>query len=140
MKTFHIHTKVKNLEESKKFYTTMFNSEPSVEKDNYIKWKLLDPAINFAISLAGDKEKLGVDHFGLQTENNEELEEIHKNLEKANIQDSEQKNASCCYALSDKYWSMDPTNIPWEVFHTLDEVKMYGSDKKKFSTSSVCCG
>ena len=131
MKTFHIHTKVKNLEESKKFYTAMFNSEPSVEEDNYIKWKLLDPAINFAISLADEKEKVGVDHFGLQTENNEELEEIHRNLEKANIKDSEHKNASCCYALSDKYWSMDPTKIPWEVFHTLDEVKMYGKDRKQ---------
>ena len=50
MKRLHIHANVENLAESIAFYNALFGAEPSKTKDDYAKWMLDDPYINFAIS------------------------------------------------------------------------------------------
>lgn len=47
MKRFHVHTRVKNLEESMEFYNALFDAKPSVVKADYAKWMLDDPHINY---------------------------------------------------------------------------------------------
>ena len=50
MKRFHVHVAVPELSESIRFYSTLFGAEPTVRKDDYAKWVLDDPRVNFAIS------------------------------------------------------------------------------------------
>ena len=50
MKRFHVHVAVRNLQESIRFYSTMFGTAPTVAKPDYAKWMLDDPRVNFAIS------------------------------------------------------------------------------------------
>jgi catechol 2,3-dioxygenase-like lactoylglutathione lyase family enzyme len=37
MKRFHIHVGVKNIEESVRFYSTLFGQEPTKRKEDYAK-------------------------------------------------------------------------------------------------------
>ena len=37
----------------------------------------------------------------------------------------EEKDASCCYARSDKYWVTDPAGVAWESFRSLGTVPFY---------------
>jgi catechol 2,3-dioxygenase-like lactoylglutathione lyase family enzyme len=74
MKRFHIHVGVKDLNNSIQFYSTLFGLKPSKVKDDYAKWMLEDPRINFAISTRSGKE--GVDHLGMQVDEGHELAEI----------------------------------------------------------------
>ncbi len=37
MKRFHAHVAVPNLDESVRFYSTLFGAEPAVRKDDYAK-------------------------------------------------------------------------------------------------------
>ena len=53
MKRFHVHVAVPDLATSVRFYSTLFAAEPSVFKDDYAKWMLEDPLVNFAISALG---------------------------------------------------------------------------------------
>ena len=53
MKRFHVHVAVENLDQSVKFYATLFAAEPTVRKPDYAKWMLDDPRVNFAISQRG---------------------------------------------------------------------------------------
>ena len=54
MKRLHVHVSVDDLAASTRFYSTLFAAEPTVIKDDYVKWMLEDPRVNFAIStLAG---------------------------------------------------------------------------------------
>src|SRR5436853_7598450 len=85
-----------------------------------------DPRINFAISDRSPRK--GVDHVGLQAEDGAELEEIGSRLAQADVATTAQKNASCCYAKSDKYWTIDPQGVAWESFHTLDSAPVYGAE------------
>ena len=144
MKRFHVHLAVHDLKQSIRFYSVLFGAQPSVEKPDYAKWMLEDPRINFAISTRGGKA--GVDHLGFQTDSSEELEEVGSRLAQADVSTLPQKGASCCYAKSDKYWTLDPQGLAWESFHTLDSVPVYGQDTRsraseaKSAGRAACCG
>ena len=50
MKRLHVHVSVDDLAQSVRFYSTLFAAEPTVLKDDYAKWMIDDPRVNFAIS------------------------------------------------------------------------------------------
>ena len=136
MKRLHVHVAVHDLQQSIRFYSALFAAEPVVKKHDYAKWMLDDPRVNFAISTRA--AKAGLDHLGIQAESDDELEEIGTRLAQADVAVTPQKGASCCYAKSDKYWTVDPQGIAWESFHTLDSVPMYGKDTRDIAKAA--CG
>jgi len=138
MKRFHIHIAVDDLEENIRFYTALFQTEPSVRETDYAKWMLDDPRINFAISKRG--QKTGLDHLGLQVESDAELEAVQQGLTAAALPVAAQKQAACCYAESNKYWTVDPQGIAWEAFHSLNKIPMFGEDEViQLEPVSACC-
>ena len=50
MKRLHVHISVTALDKAVDFYSALFAAEPTVRKDDYAKWMLDDPRVNFAIS------------------------------------------------------------------------------------------
>ncbi len=131
MKRFHVHVAVSDLDASIKFYSAMFATGPTVHKPDYAKWMLDDPRINFAISQRGLAP--GVDHLGIQVDSDGALSELRQQVAAAEIEASEQNNAACCYAQSNKYWTTDPQGIAWETFHTLATIPTFGQDTKTTS-------
>ena len=136
MKRFHVHVAVPDLNDSIRFYSTMFGSAPSVVKPDYAKWMLDDPRVNFAISQRSTHS--GINHLGMQVDSDDELEALHTRLRFAESNVAEEKNVSCCYARSDKYWVTDPAGIAWESFHNLGAVELY-NDKTETTEKSGCC-
>ncbi|MFQ5937770.1 MAG: ArsI/CadI family heavy metal resistance metalloenzyme [Acidiferrobacterales bacterium] len=126
MKRLHVHVNVDDLASSIKFYSTLFGSKPSVEKQDYAKWLLDDPRVNFAISTRGRQP--GLDHFGIQVESRDELAEISRRFTAADKALFEQTEATCCYAVSDKAWTADPQGLAWETFYSHADATVYGDD------------
>jgi catechol 2,3-dioxygenase-like lactoylglutathione lyase family enzyme len=124
MKRFHVHVSVHDLDRSIRFYTTLFAAEPTVRKEDYAKWMLDDPRVNFAISERAFAA--GVDHLGLQVDSGEELAELEGRLRGADASMLTETDTTCCYAKSDKHWVTDPQGVAWETFHTLGEAPVYG--------------
>jgi lactoylglutathione lyase len=136
MKRFHVHVAVPDLERGIRFYSTLFGAEPAVVKDDYAKWMLEDPRVNFAISQRG--AAAGINHLGFQVDEPSELAQIQGRLADAGAGGREEKDVSCCYARSDKYWVTDPAGVPWESFHSLGSVPFYdGADAD--ATKGACC-
>jgi catechol 2,3-dioxygenase-like lactoylglutathione lyase family enzyme len=135
MKRFHVHVAVKDLEESKRFYSAMFGIEPTVVKPDYAKWMLDDPRVNFAISQRSQTP--GVNHLGVQAETDEELQGIHAMLLQADRAVVAEKGVNCCYAKSDKYWVTDPQGVAWESFRSLGSVPLYGEEN---TVAAAACG
>ncbi|HEX5280604.1 MAG TPA: ArsI/CadI family heavy metal resistance metalloenzyme [Micropepsaceae bacterium] len=140
MKHFHVHVAVENLEQSIGFYSTVFAAPPTVLKPDYAKWVLDDPRVNFAISQRGAEP--GIEHLGIQVENEAELNEVYARLAKAERPVIEEKATTCCYAQSDKQWIADPTGISWETFLTHGEATVYGGGLAAAgpNTGGACCG
>lgn len=138
MKRLHIHIAVDDLEQNIRFYSTLFQSGPTVLEADYAKWLLDDPRVNFAVSNRGRRP--GLDHLGVQVESNQELEAVQQALAAAALPVAEQKQAACCYVQSDKYWSVDPQGIAWEAFHSLSSIPMFGEDQViQLEQASACC-
>ena len=94
MKRIHIHVGVEKLDESIRFYSAIFGAQPVKTKADYAKWMLEDPRVNFAISTRASKN--GVDHLGIQVEENEELEELRGRIRSADLAvfDEEKQSAA----------------------------------------------
>jgi catechol 2,3-dioxygenase-like lactoylglutathione lyase family enzyme len=142
MKRLHVHVGVGDLDQSIRFYSTLFAAEPTVVKPDYAKWMLDDPLVNFAIS-AGKHERQGIEHLGIQVDSLEELGEVYGRLEEADRPVLEEGRTTCCYAKSEKSWIADPDGIVWETFFTDGEATSYG-DSPVLETiaagTSKCCG
>ena len=138
MKRLHVNMAVNDLDKSIGFYTSLFDSEPTVVKDDYAKWMLDDPRVNFAITTRGQPK--GIDHLGIQVENEAELGEVYSRLQSAGAPVIEEGETTCCYANSEKSWIFDPEGIAWETFLTHGESPVYGSDFiETAAQDSACC-
>ena len=124
MKRLHVHVSVDDLDQAVGFYAALFAAEPALRKDDYAKWMLDDPRVNFAISTRGREP--GLDHLGIQVESADELQEVYGRMRDAGRAVLEQGETTCCYAQSEKSWTDDPAGIAWEVFHTTGEATDYG--------------
>lgn len=125
MKRLHVHVAVKDLDQSLRFYSTLFAAEPAVVKADYAKWMLDDPRVNFAISVR-DGEKSGIEHLGIQAESPAELAQVYGRLKAADRPVLDEGRTTCCYARSEKSWIADPDGTVWEAFFTDGEATVYG--------------
>jgi catechol 2,3-dioxygenase-like lactoylglutathione lyase family enzyme len=138
MKRLHVNLAVTDLEKSISFYNSLFDAQPTVQKEDYAKWMLDDPRVNFAISTRGTDK--GVDHLGIQVEDADELTEVYSRLKNAAAPVFEQGETTCCYSSSEKSWITDPEGISWETFLTKGESPVYGSDDMiSAENNSSCC-
>ena len=143
MKRMHVHVGVSDLDQSVRFYSTLFGAEPTVIKEDYAKWMMDDPRVNFAIS-AGNHAAKGIEHLGIQAEDPAELGQVYGRLKEAGRPVLEEGATTCCYAKSEKSWVKDPDGIVWEAFHTHGEATVYGESPDLGAMSAaaapaMCC-
>ena len=137
MNRFHVHLNVADLATSIRFYTQLFAAEPTVRKDDYAKWMLDDPRVNFAISNTGRAP--GIDHLGIQADSGNALAALGQRLDAAGGAIVPEEAAVCCYARSDKLWTEDPQGTRWETFHTTGEATTYYAGESACATDGASC-
>jgi catechol 2,3-dioxygenase-like lactoylglutathione lyase family enzyme len=135
MKRLHIHIGVEQLEEAIGFYSKLFGAEPVKRKPDYAKWMLEDPRVNLAISTRASTK--GVEHLGIQVEEEQELDEIRQRLKAGNVPVAEEGETLCCYAKSDKSWVLDPAGVPWEAYRTMEDAEIFSTHSVQSDTA--CC-
>ncbi|WP_447970699.1 ArsI/CadI family heavy metal resistance metalloenzyme [Nitrospira sp. M1] len=135
MKRLHLHIGVQNLDESIQFYNALFGATPTKAKPDYAKWVLDDPRVNFAISTRVGTE--GVDHLGIQVDEEHELTELRERLSRAGMAALKEGETVCCYARSDKSWVQDPAGLPWEAYRTMEDAELFSVNSAK--SESACC-
>lgn len=140
MKRLHVHVGVADLDRSIAFYSTLFAAAPTVTKPDYAKWMIEDPRVNFAIS-SGRHSAAGIEHLGVQVEDEAELADVYGRLASADRPVLEEGATTCCYAKSEKSWIADPDGILWEAFLTHGETTIYGDSPafEALATQGACC-
>ena len=96
--------------------------------------------VNFAISTRGDKP--GIDHLGIQTDDDAELAALKARAEAADLALLDEGETTCCYARSEKHWVTDPQGIAWEHFHTLGNIPVFNEKEAATPASAdapACC-
>ena len=140
MKRFHVHVAVNDLAASVAFYSNLFGQPPSKHQQDYAKWMLEDPRLNFAISSRG--HAAGVNHFGMQVDSQDELAGLKALADAASAGSTlDQGKTACCYANSEKHWTIDPQGVAWETYRTMEGIQTFGEDTRTEAEpgASACC-
>ena len=137
MTRFHVHLNVADLATSVNFYRGLFGAEPSLVRDDYAKWMLDDPRLNFAISTKGRTP--GIDHVGFQVDDADGLARIGARLAAAEAAVLPEAGATCCYARSDKLWTEDPQGLRWESVPTHGEATSYYAAGAEACANGAAC-
>jgi catechol 2,3-dioxygenase-like lactoylglutathione lyase family enzyme len=140
MKRLHVHLKTEDLDKSIAFYTAIFGAPPTKREADYAKWLLDDPRAH--VSLSTHCGEPGFDHAGIAIETEEELEEIADRLRENEDFLFPEKETTCCYAKSNKYWARDPQGATWELFQTFADSDTYGAEPDRTTApvaAEQCC-
>ena len=127
----HVSMKVENFDDAVKFYSGLFGLEPLVMRENYAKWDVADPSVNFVVEAGGCcGNETGLSHLGIQAETSEELDVVAGRMRAMDRPFLDVEATTCCYAKSDKAWIKGEAGDSWEVFltHSHDEEE-YGEDR-----------
>ena len=142
MKRLHVSFNVTDLDKSVAFYSTLFQASPTVLKDDYAKWMLDDPRVNFV--LEGGSSTPGFGHAGIQVEDEDELGDVFDRMKAAEAPYLPEGVTTCCYAKSEKSWTADPDGVMWEAFYTFHQSDERGAanfEPAEFDAcNSIECG
>ena len=135
----HISMRVEDIQRATHFYSTLFKAKPVIEKEEYVKWDVEDPSVNFVIEKGCcGSSKPGFDHIGIQVYSDDELEDVSNRFEDSGNAFLGVEPTTCCFAKSDKAWVKGASGENWETFltHSHDEID-YGTDRTDFL--DACC-
>lgn len=138
----HVSMRVETLDSAIEFYSALFNQQPTVLRENYAKWDVADPAVNFVVEAGGKAD--GLDHVGIQVSNSDELETIAARMRTMGRPFLDVEETTCCYAKMEKAWIKGDAGESWEAFltHSHDEDD-YGTDRVHLldgPDAEPCCG
>lgn len=142
----HVSMNVEDFDASIKFYSTLFKQQPTVIRDDYAKWDVESPAVNFVIEPC-KRKSAGLDHLGIQVDESDELIDLSERITASGQPATQIENANCCYANSDKAWVQGMAGEKWEAFltHSHDS-DSYGEDiaadleaKNDAEADDACC-
>lgn len=121
MKRFHVSLSVSDLAASIAFYSELFAAAPAVRRDDYAKWMVDEPPLNFSLTTRGG-EPGRVGHVGIESDDGPGQDAVGGRLRRAGALAFEEPLVDCCYARSSKTWVADPDGLRWEAFLTHEQL------------------
>ena len=112
----HISLDVKNIEQSVRFYSVLFNMQPTKLRPGYAKFDAEFPAVNLALNEREHCCLQGLSHMGIRVPSLEQVAATKNRLNAAGFKTEDEMGSTCCSALQDKVWVEDPTGYRWEVY------------------------
>jgi catechol 2,3-dioxygenase-like lactoylglutathione lyase family enzyme len=127
----HLSLNVRNVEQSIQFYSKMLGIEPSKVRTGYAKFDVQNPPLNLTLNEALVAGRGALSHLGIQLTSTEDVLRMRQQWNEAGLSTHDEMQTSCCYAVQDKTWVLDPDGNEWEAFVVLED---------NLAESSACCG
>jgi catechol 2,3-dioxygenase-like lactoylglutathione lyase family enzyme len=137
----HISLDVKNLNDSVKFYSTLFATEPAKVKPGYAKFDVSEPGVVLSLVERHDLTfpLAGPNHLGVRVPDLDQVLAAKARLESAGYVTSDEMGTTCCYAVQDKIWATDPNGYRWETYVFHGDAEVFASTKL-LEEGCKCCG
>jgi catechol 2,3-dioxygenase-like lactoylglutathione lyase family enzyme len=114
---------VSDLDAAVEFYSKLFGAEPAKRKRGYANFAITRPPVKLVLMESESGRGSGVsgalNHLGVEVESPEEVSDAAERLTAAGLDPDIRNSTTCCYALQDKAWIVDPDGAPWEVYTVL---------------------
>ncbi len=119
MHRIHVSLPVKHLGNAKDFYSKLFGTTPSKERDDYVNFRLDVPPLMLALQeskLTKDFSRTNVSHLGVELPELTELARWRTRFDEQDLAYEPESKADCCYAKAEKLWTQDPDGNVWEIW------------------------
>ncbi|MEM9068006.1 MAG: ArsI/CadI family heavy metal resistance metalloenzyme [Myxococcota bacterium] len=143
MPRIHVALAVRSLDASLPFYRALLGVEPSKEKPGYAKFEPTELPVNLTLNetraeIAGS---VAPAHFGVEVESTEAVQSAHGVMRAGGFATLSEEGVTCCFAVQDKVWVVDPDGHRWEVFvrHADAEVHSLPPEITEGDEGRVCC-
>ena len=133
----HMGLTVADLDASTFFYQTLLGMDPSKRREGYVKFSSVEPSLNLSLNQVRDGHRVEPNpgaHYGIEVRSSSAVESAIQRLSEAGLSTTIEKETTCCYAVQDKVWAVDPDGNPWEVFVVREDAGQRVDDQ------SSCCG
>jgi catechol 2,3-dioxygenase-like lactoylglutathione lyase family enzyme len=131
----HISIQVRDVARSVDFYRKLFGKEPQKRTENYAKFDLENPALNFSMAVTSPDKVSRVGHFGVEVDSPFEVTQWQEKLNILGLAGKTEEKVDCCYARQDKAWFTDPDGNSWEIFYVHEQLPVVGPASNK----AECC-
>jgi len=125
---------VSNLEESVKFYSTFFKTEPAKLRPGYANFAIAEPPLKLVL-FENPSNPGTINHLGVEVFSTEEVVDATRYLAGQGLGTDVEDGTVCCHALQDKVWVDGPDNSRWEVYTVLADA----SESSSISGDQTCC-
>jgi catechol 2,3-dioxygenase-like lactoylglutathione lyase family enzyme len=119
---------VANLDAAVGFYSKLFGADPSKVRPGYANFAIADPPLKLVLIEDGAAQRQGVtgavNHLGVEVETADEVHAAVDRLVSQGLEPERQGTTTCCYAVQDKAWVIDPDGAPWEVYTVLADAPL----------------
>lgn len=130
----HLALPVSHLDQSVAFYAALLGGPPTKTREGYARFEAMDSGLVLALNEREEATALEGAHFGIRRDDPEAVAREASRLEAAGLSIRREDATTCCYAVQDKAWAVDPDGNAWEIYAVTDDgAETYRSD------SSTCC-
>ena len=140
MSRIHIALNTSRFDESLAFYSKLFDTAPAKVRDNWAKFDLQEPALNFTLNRSAKEPGQGeISHLGIEVEDSDAVARIDRRLRDIGLKTLVEDEVTCCYAVQDKTWVQDPDGHSWEFFFVRQDAEEGGEKDKVQHAAGACC-
>jgi lactoylglutathione lyase len=125
---------VSNLDESVKFYSTFFKTEPSKIRPGYANFAIAEPPLKLVL-FENPSDPGTINHLGVEVFSTDEVVDATRYLSDQGFETDVEDGTICCHALQDKVWVDGPDGSRWEIYTVLADA----SDASSISGNETCC-
>jgi|SRR5438270_4565656 len=119
----HVSLDVKSIEESIRFYSALFDMQPTKLRPGYAKFDADVPAVNLTLQEKAHCCLQGLSHMGIRVPSLDAVGATRARLNAAGFKTEDEMGSTCCSALQDKVWVEDPSGYRWEVYVFLGDIE-----------------
>jgi catechol 2,3-dioxygenase-like lactoylglutathione lyase family enzyme len=131
----HVSIDVKDVTRSVEFYKKVFGEGPQKQAEDYAKFDLQNPSLNFSMQSRRGLPASRVSHFGIEVGSSGELSQWQERLQAQGLVKRVETQTACCFARQDKLWLEDPDGNAWEVFYVHEQLPIQAGA----SNGGPCC-
>lgn len=130
---------VSNIDEAVDFYSSLFGVEPAKRKPGYANFAIADPPLKLVlIENAGADTRLN--HLGVEVEDQATVAREKERLAGQGLVAATEEGVTCCYAVQDKVWAIDPDRAPWEIYTVLEHADSMGAGDGQLGLTVAASG
>jgi catechol 2,3-dioxygenase-like lactoylglutathione lyase family enzyme len=131
----HVALSVKDVPRSIEFYKKMLGIDPCKVRTGYAKFDIASPPLNLTLNQGSPAQSGALWHLGIQVFSTGDVLAMRERWIDSGLPVEDEMRASCCYAVQDKTWVVDPDGNRWEVFVVLED----NLPEKVESEPASCC-